>query len=178
MNFISDTTYQKMAFAFFVGALVGAFGFWLYSTTTSKYDIVPVGEDVGSVTREEEGAAVSSGGLLNSVSTTPAVQSERIVVLDQSAGTEVVVTKAVFDEEGWVVIHEGTASTIGNALGAGRFSTGEQTGVIRLLRSTVTGNMYRAVLYHDNGDGSFDLDSDFPILSGGNQPILTTFIAR
>ena len=77
-----------------------------------------------------------------------------------------------------MVIHEGTASHVGNALGAARFDKGEHSGVVGLLRPTEPGVTYRAVLYRDNGDKEFNLDTDFPFLQDGNQPVLTTFIVE
>ena len=177
MNLVSGTYYIRMFASFAVGVLVGVFGFWMWSATGDSLavDVAEEKDVVLSLQEEDTGSALPLQG---SVSVTSFVQNERIAVPNQVAGYRVVVTRAVFDEEGWVVIHEGTDGKIGNALGAARFPAGESAGEVHVLRATVARNVYRAVLYHDNGDKVFDLQSDFPILTGGNQPILTTFTAQ
>ena len=171
MNALSDKQNQKLALLFFIGVLVGIFLFWMWEATQNAL-----------IQRSERGAASienrsQTTAVENSNETTIQLQSSSIIVPNQRAGGSVVINKATLDEDGWVVIHEGTASYIGNALGAARFDKGEHSGVVELLRTTTPGNIYRAVLYRDNGDRMFSLDTDFPFLQDGNQPILTIFTA-
>lgn len=181
MEHISKYTYMnaghnnlnlKLAVAFLIGVIVGAFSFWIWTATQSAFSNKEQEQEI--ITNE-----ITAGNQMGTVQDFNAnkaqLYSDAIIVRNQSAGRMVVIEKAVFEEDGWVVIHEGTASHIGNALGATRFDSGVHSGVVELLRATEAGEMYRAVLYRDNGDREFNLDSDFPFLQNSNQPVLTTF---
>lgn len=164
----------KLLGAFVVGAFVGSFSIWMWTATQDA--LVDKGSELESVIQEE--IVEEQSVIAQDLGSIEKVQNNAIVVRDQEAGSVVVIEKANLEEDGWVVIHEGTASHIGNALGAARFDKGEHSGVVELLRSTELGGMYRAVLYRDNGDKEFNLDTDFPFLQSGNQPILTTFTVK
>lgn len=169
MNTFTDRQNQKLVLSFLIGVLVGLGIFWMVNAT--RQELSPV---VGNVKNTEES---SQKAAVQDFTTTPLVRDNAIIVENQPAGSRVFVKKAMFEEDGWVVIHEGNTSFIGNALGAARFDAGENSGVVELLRNTEVGKMYRAILYRDNGDRTFSLENDFPFLGTGNQPILTTFIA-
>lgn len=175
MNALSDKQNQKLIVSFLAGVLVGALLLWMWIATKGALVRVPVQkEPVTEEIMKEQTATAQDSNVFNAPNQ---LRNGSIVVSNQPAGAKVLVDRAVLDEDGWVVIHEGTASHIGNALGAARFDKGEHSGVVELLRATMKGEMYRAVLYRDNGDREFSLDSDFPFLENGNQPVLTTFIA-
>ncbi|MBI2618427.1 hypothetical protein HYW58_03185 [Candidatus Kaiserbacteria bacterium] len=173
MNILTDKQNQKLALSFFIGVCVGVLSLWMWTATQSALTETPRQQQ--SVTEKEAGSQTATVKDFDTGSTR--LESDVITVRNQNAGTRVVVDNIILEEDGWVVIHEGTVSQIGNALGAARFDKGEHSGVVELLRSTVSGEMYRAVLYRDNGDRIFSLDNDFPFLQNGNQPVLTTFIA-
>lgn len=172
MNILGDAVRKKIIISFIIGFLSGVFVLWLVTATiamnkqiSEQESPIPVKENVQeqvTVQKEEVGTLI---------------RNDAVVVPDQKAGTRVIVSYVVFDDDGWVVIHEGTASHIGNALGATRFDAGEGSGVVELLRPIVAGSIYRAILYHDNGDREFSLDTDFPFLQNGNQPVVTMFKA-
>ena len=173
MNILSDTITRKIVFSFLLGVLVGVSGFWMISATKEigQRDILIVEKNTTKDTglQQNIGQQITQEGL---------IKNEAITVRNQPAGDRVILDKVTLEDSGWIVIHEGTMSQIGNALGATRFDAGEHSGVVELLRSTRKGEVYRAVLYHDNGDKEFSLDSDFPILGNANEPILTMFLAQ
>ncbi|NQV93370.1 hypothetical protein HQ403_02625 [Candidatus Kaiserbacteria bacterium] len=171
MNTMTGNQNIKLIGVFLIGVVVGSFSLWMWTATQ---DALSKETEEGLVINKE--ASKDQNTVAQNLNTEETqLYSDSIVVRNQAHGASVIVEKARFEEDGWVVIHEGTVSQIGNALGAVRFDAGEHSGVVELLRSTEVGNVYRAVLYRDNGDKEFSLDSDFPFLRDGNQPILTTF---
>ncbi|MEX0652305.1 MAG: hypothetical protein WD509_03195 [Candidatus Paceibacterota bacterium] len=170
----------KTVVVFLIGMFVGSFSLWMWTATqdalSEKVQVTPNTEEI----IEEDSTVLEStqGVSSNTPTQERLVRNDAIIVQNQKPGMTVVIDKAVLEEDGWIVIHEGTVSHIGNALGASRFDKGEHSGVVELLRSTERGVIYRAVLYRDNGDKEFSLDSDFPFLQNGNQPVLTTFIVE
>lgn len=95
---------------------------------------------------------------------------ESIKVADQPAGMEVKVSSLYLPEMGWVGIRDGD----GRVLGAGRFDAGSFTNVtISLLRATVAGDSYQALLYVDDGDKIFDLQKDI-LITGSNGGVAGT----
>ncbi|MFC1731923.1 hypothetical protein ACFL6I_16515 [candidate division KSB1 bacterium] len=175
MNGESGNQNFKLFAAFLIGVLVGSFSLWMWTATQSELFKKVSQEEVtnNEIASEEQTAIVQD---FNATETQ--LHNDAVVVRNQASGLSVVVERAVLEEDGWVVIHEGTVSHIGNALGAARFDKGENSGVVELLRATEPGVTYRAVLYRDNGDKEFNLDTDFPFLQDGNQPVLTTFIVE
>ena len=122
-----DTEYRnqnlKLAGVFFIGVVVGAFSIWMWTATQDALSVKEAEREVvttGEIDTNEQVATVQDFDA-NDVQ----LRSEEIVVASQPAGLTVVIEKAVFEEDGWVVIHEGTTSHIGNALGATRFDKGE-----------------------------------------------------
>jgi hypothetical protein len=101
-----------------------------------------------------------------------------VYVQDQAPGDRVFVSSVVFAASGWVVIHEGQNGVPGNILGAARFDTGGHTGEVELLRGTVDGGVYYAMLHTDNGDRTFDLKNDTPIRDDTGDPVMMRFAAR
>ncbi|TSC67190.1 MAG: hypothetical protein CEO19_325 [Parcubacteria group bacterium Gr01-1014_73] len=99
-----------------------------------------------------------------------------ISVKEQTAGIEVVVEQVVLTNMAWVVIHEddGTGKP-GKILGAQLFDAGTGAGKVELLRGTMAGGNYFAMLHADNGDRAFDPKLDMPILDASSQPIMATF---
>ena len=173
MNTESGNQNIKLVIAFLVGGLVGGFSLWMWTATRDELSNKPSEQKIKNekVIPENKTTTVKD---FNTIQTQ--LYNDAIVVRNQTPGLTVNIEKAVLEENGWIVIHEGTASRIGNALGAARFDKGEYNNVVvDLLRATKAGVTYRAVLYRDNGDKEFNLDTDFPFLQNGNQPVLTTF---
>lgn len=102
-----------------------------------------------------------------------------ITVADQAAGAQVTVARVTLPVDGWIVVHEEINGVIGNALGAARRDAGSATNItIPLLRDTNTGMRYWIVLYSDDGDRQFGLDTDFPIRDDAESAITRSFQAQ
>lgn len=94
-------------------------------------------------------------------------------VLDQAPGKTVFVKDLKADIPVWVVIVENINGIKGNILGAGLFNVGDNAGVVELLRGTVEGGNYYAVLHIEDSNleqnRTFDLAKDVPLVdSKGN----------
>ncbi len=101
-----------------------------------------------------------------------------ISVANQRAGGGVVLARAVLMEAGWVAIREDADGRPGNILGAGWLPDGtHENTTIELLRGTVGGEKYYAVLYADmGGDKAFDHTVDTPRMSEKGEVILVSFM--
>ena len=98
---------------------------------------------------------------------------------NQPAGSMVTLPLVVLNQMGWVVIHEDAGGKPGNALGATLVFAGERSGVlVELLRSTVKGRTYYAMLHNDDGDKVFDLKKDLPIADSTGAVIQISFVAE
>lgn len=126
-------------------------------TTTSTYIKTNSGNPISAIT--------SSGG-------------NTIIVNNQSAGDSVVVQSVSFENSGWIAIHEERDSGIGNTLGAGWFPAGTSSGTIELLRSTVLGGTYYAVLHNDDGDKLYNYKIDTPLTDSNGNVIMVKFVAE
>ncbi len=183
MNMDKATENQnlKLVGAFLIGIIVGGFSIWMWTAT--QKELLSKANNATNKTSEQNTTVNSVSEDKTPIKDLDTVETQlrndAIIVQNQASGSSVVIDKAIFEEDGWIVIHEGTASHIGNALGAARFDKGEYNNiVVELLRATKEGMVYRAVLYRDNGDKKFNLDTDFPFLQDGNQPVLTTFTVK
>ncbi len=93
---------------------------------------------------------------------------------DQPAGEHVSVSYRL-PEEAWIAIREDNNGASGRILGARLFAAGSGSGEIPLLRPTVPGSTYQALLYRDNGNRQFEYHVDLLIMSAVNAPIESTF---
>lgn len=104
-------------------------------------------------------------------------QGYEISVANQRAGNVIVVASVALPEAGWVVIREDRSGEPGNVLGAGWLAGGMHADVsVELLRATVGGENYYAMLYKDvGGDKQFDHTVDTPVLAEGGKPAMAAF---
>lgn len=107
----------------------------------------------------------------------PSALTESVSVSNQSAGITVSVDSVTLAASSWVAIHENEGGQPGNILGAQRFDAGEHTGTVDLLRGTVPGGLYFAMIHRDNGDGAFSPASDVPVSGSDGNIIMATFAA-
>lgn len=115
---------------------------------------------------------------LSGTTTTSGSGQGVITVHDQPAGMQVVVVRADISEGQWIVIHEEQSGALSNVLGAARFVGGATTGTVELLRATMSGVRYHAVIYADNGDAVFSLEDDTPLRDASNALKESTFKAQ
>ena len=98
------------------------------------------------------------------------------MVVDQTAGTRVLIASVAFTNDGWVVIHEDASGKPGRILGAQRFIAGNYKDVsVDLLRGTVAGESYSAMLHTDDGDHTFDDAKDVPVTNANGMPVMANF---
>ncbi len=101
-----------------------------------------------------------------------------ISVFTQTAGFRVVISEVAFEQAGWVVIHEDQAGSPGNILGAQRFDAGAYSGgAVDLLRGSISGGTYYAMLHQDDGDKVFNHKLDLPILDENERIVMVSFVA-
>lgn len=108
-------------------------------------------------------------------SETAPISGNTLSVADQLAGNTVIVDRVSISSAGWVAVHEDVDGALGNILGAARFPEGEHDGIVPLLRETVAGEKYHAVLYFDNGDREFNFNEDTLLEAQPGVPLVTTF---
>lgn len=93
--------------------------------------------------------------------TVVSTKSGSVSVVDQRAGSEVIVESVTVPPPGvWVAVREMNGGELGNVLGAVRVS-GPRTNVsVSLLRATDPDRRYAVQLYRDDGSGVFDVATD------------------
>lgn len=178
---LSTDSHKQLAVSFVIGLLVGAGAVWVWTANVKKAE-APEKEDAKSAVTTEKTDSVPSTptGTSKDTSTIPVSASAvDLAVNNQTSGNHVNVQSVSFPNGGgWVAIHDVAEGEIKNALGAQYFSEGSWSGTVSLLRNTVVGNTYAAVLYGDNGDRQFNLETD-KLLTDKNtsQAIMKFFVA-
>ncbi|MCC7500333.1 hypothetical protein IT396_00810 [Candidatus Nomurabacteria bacterium] len=152
---------------FAAGVVVGVLVGWGFSVMKS--------EPVATSLNASEGGAVARAGL--SVGPNGEVQGAFEVSAEQKAGKKVVITRAVVSAPTWIVVYDSVDGTVGRALGASLFSPQKQSGTVTLLRATVPGKSYFVGQAVDNGNGTFSMSTDTPVMVG-EERLLLTFTAN
>jgi len=155
----------RIVISFVIGVALGLGGGWLWFS-----------KDAGAPPQgiPGQGDAAERPG---AVSGTILAGEHAIYVRDQAPGFSVAVEMAVFAKDGWVAVHEDAEGAPGNILGAGRFPAGEHSGEVELLRATVPGGNYYAMLHEDDGDGVFDFSKDMPVRDTAGNIVQMQFTA-
>ena len=99
-------------------------------------------------------------------------------VENQIAGSQVTIASLNVEKSVWVAIHEDNAGKPGNVLGAGHFAKVTMSAVVDLLRNTIVGHTYYAMIHIDDGDGKFDLKKDMPLTDSSGAMVMTKFTAE
>ncbi len=175
---------QKFVIGLIVGLIVGGGGTLLALKKSSLLTgINDQGEylngeetkngNASGTTKTNTTTTINSGPSSVSVSGTNAV-----AVDDQKAGDRVEVTMITLSKSGWVAIHEDINGTPGRILGARRYDPGIYLGEVDLLRPTIAGQTYHAILHLDDGDKQFDLTKDLPIKGEDGKIVEVSFKAQ
>ena len=176
-----------MIVAGIAGILVGFFAGWMWvdtaenkptsdtADTASPIDLSGLlSDEVKKIDNSKEASQVTPPA-----PPTPSVvaaSDNKISVEIQSAGKEVTVSTVALTAESWVVIHEDTAGKPLRILGAKHLHAGAYTNVVvKLLRETVGGHTYYAMLHSDDGDGLFDSKKDIVETDRADSPIMAKF---
>lgn len=150
----------RIAIAFVLGIVIGVGG--LSVIMRAKTVSAPAFDEIS-----EEIATSTFSGVTNpgSVAALNNTTNDMLTVSSQPAGKVVFVTNVTAAKPLWVAIHDDENGKPGKVLGAGLFSPGAESGAVELLRSTVAGTSYFAVVHTDDGDyhnynGKVDVATD------------------
>lgn len=161
--------------SFVIGLMVGVGGYRLIGDRVSNNDNFIIKDDQGIPKSADLEAGLSDfkQGSTVDVPKPPPLDlakpdfieknQETIVVGVQAAGGKVNITSATLGKESWIVVHEEKNAVPANILGAQLFPAGTTSGAVELLRNTVTGQIYYAMVHNDDGDRKFDFTKDFPL---------------
>lgn len=154
-NDSDDDMTKKMAGMFAAGLLIGGGLVWVVfsgsvaeaPTEMEEQQMTDTG--TGSMTDEDMVVKTTLG------------TRDTIDVSDQAAGSAVHVARVSLNEDAWLVVHElWPDGALGNALGAALVLVDARDATVELLRGTTPGKKYMVLVYNDNGDRAFDLDTD------------------
>ncbi len=151
-------------------------GGWLIARERSGATTSSTASSTVTTSTEAVGAAKGTSENTNvSTDKTSSASGETITVVDQLAGDQVVVADVTLSKPSWVVIRD----TNKWALGAAWFSGSSKSVVVPLLRKTVPGHTYEAVMYVDDGDKKFAVHgSDMMVTGSEGAPVSSTFTAK
>lgn len=151
--------HSKVVLSFVIGLVLGSVATWsvLGSTAFSPTTFI------------------NSSNLLDDTVMATSTSPEYVIVDDQLAGSRVLIKEIALTDSGWAVVHEDAGGVPGNALGAQRFDKGVHSGTIDLLRNTNVDRSYYVLLYRDNGDREFDLETDNLVIDTQDSPVKDTF---
>lgn len=163
---------QKTVVAFVAGLLVGGLLVWIFSSAPND-EKAPVTVDDAEVGEEiDENGVMESEGDMTDEAEAPEAMPElvtgegKVDLGGLAAGSVVDFDSITFPvDEGWIAIRSYTDETLGNILGASRFSKsqGLVPDSVQLLAPTVAGRDYAVVFFTENGDRAFNLATDSQI---------------
>ncbi|MEI7463133.1 MAG: hypothetical protein WCK03_01910 [Candidatus Taylorbacteria bacterium] len=105
------------------------------------------------------------------------IASNRIVMVDQYPGNVVYLSSVQVEKASWVVIQSDNAGQPGAIMGSAHFAAGINPGKITLSTPTVDGGTYYAVIYTDDGSGTFNATKDVPLRDSRGSVIMHIFHA-
>jgi len=140
----------------------------------------PDEDDSATESDDDKAQAVVEGSVLEQdgkPNPTLVADGNVVNVKDQEASSQVFLSRVDLAQSGWAAIREFSDGELGNILGARRFDVGVHQGNVTLLRSTVAGQKYIAVLYADDGDKKFDFTRDSLLLDSEGKTVSMVFEA-
>ena len=152
----------------------------LTSDTASSTDTTLTGRDSTDTTNTGSGPAMTGPKPVATSDTsvpTPTMVAggETVTVNDQPAGMVVKVENVKIMKPSWVAI----MGTNGWVIGAGWLYASADNAEIELVKPTVAGEIYQAVIYVDDGDKKFSLHAgDSLVTSSEGAPVSSTFKAQ
>jgi hypothetical protein len=178
----------KVVVSFLLGVAIGGAGMWFAAgdggsvpadtdTTVEEGDNMETMETVAGTLLDGSTPISDLGASTVPLEKLPDGTGASVIVKDQVAGDKVVLDSVTFGVGGgWVVVHETEGQWLGRALGARRFDAGSAKGEVSLLRNTAEGKVFQVMLYADNGDKQFSLETDKPLVVDG-KAVGATFTA-
>jgi|GEM_PF-1582527 len=173
---------QQTVIGFLIGLLIGGAAMYFVndmrettSSVTSNNTASTTG--TGGNTANTSGTQTTGGTQTSGNAATPSIQGKgeyTVTAYDQPAGNMVDII-AHLPTDSWIAVHDDANGKLGNILGAGWFGSGVASGKVQLIRSTIPDTAYHVVIYHDNGNNTFDYHID-PVVTGeGDAPIQAVF---
>lgn len=163
---------MQVAAAFVVGILVGVIGYTLINKTPSTT----------ALNTSDTGSASSTVSFSNAATNSVASATDNsIIVHNQPTGTSVTIAQIDLKNNGWVAIQENANGKPGVILGAAYFVSGQTlNGIVSLLRPTIAGTSYLAVLHTDDGTKPhvFNYHTDTVLNDTAGNPITAPFTAQ
>ena len=151
-------------------------GGWLISREKSgtSNDMASTTETVATATNKGDSGSSMSAATSDTKTPTPSVVAggETVTVSDQAAGSVVNIDSAKLTKPSWVAI----VGTNGWVRGAHWFNSSVENVSIELVKPTIAGESYQAVIYVDDGDKKFSLHAgDTLVTSSEGAPVSSTF---
>ena len=157
-------------------------GWWMLKNSKASSSVV--GDKMGTSTEEvvlgddtemkdTDTAVTVSTTAPAKTSVTTAADGEKVSVKDQAAGSAVAIDSMNLVKTGWVAIKD-----VKGILGAAWYPAGTTVGTVPLLRPTVAGGAYQAVIYVDDGDKKFDMYKDTLVMGTDGSPVAASFLAK
>jgi len=129
--------------------------------------LIAVNKDFSKIAEDQEGVSDETSLVRNLIS-----------VKEQTEGVRVILDEVSVENLAWAVIHEEDTDKPGRILGAQLFDAGAtKPGTVDLLRGTLAGRAYYAMLHSDNGDRAFNPKNDLPIADEQGNPVMMKFTA-
>lgn len=104
---------------------------------------------------------------------------DAIYVENQTSGSSFVLAGfAVLSKPGFIVIYNDQSGVPGSVVGESMFlPTGGEHLIVPVDKPLVDGQVYYAMLYHDDGNGQFREDEDIQVVDSQESVVLMTFLA-
>jgi len=172
---MSERVYQVIIGVLVLVVLVGGWMMIAGKRGSTSTTMGPVSTSTAKEKADSKDAATSKKSAAQTANVATATGSEKISVLDQSAGKSVNVDSVTLPKLGWVAVQDEKEWV----LGAARVEAGTHEDVtVKLLRATEKGETYKVVLYVDDGDKKFDLHKDTVITNSDGSTMSAAFIAK
>lgn len=92
--------------------------------------------------------------------------------------TSILVGFAVFSQPGFIVVYDDNGGVPGTVIGESfLLESGGEHLVVPVEEPLVEDQVYYAMLYHDDGDGRFQVDLDIQVVDSKQSVVLMTFLA-
>ncbi len=162
---------------FIVGFIVGFGSASLWAKRSRNTALQNVSETPASTEAASQKTQGTNAPFLAGAAVSFTGGQDTIKVDDQAAGDSVAISSAALSARAWVVIHEDYDGKPGRILGAQLFPGGVGSGKVDLLRPSMEGKTYYAMLHTDDGDHAFDMTKDLPMKDQAGMPIMVKFVA-
>ena len=164
---------------FVAGLIIGALiGWGITSSGTGNTSGASSTASTSAMTATSTASATGSNVNLNGSTIGSGSTGSITLAATEPAGFAVTITNMSVSQPTWLVVYEDHNGSAGNAIGAGLFFAGQNSGTVQLLRATLPGQSYLVGQAIDNGDKTFSLATDKPVQNANGTPLYTEFTAK